>query len=318
MASSPGLVNTCAQAARDKACRPHAVGHGCATRPARPAGAIAPMPAEGPAPAPHLAHPGADRHAQHRRARLQPSSTKVMARPRCSGGTITPSAAAACGVNTAADSTEMARTGSSAAYLGISAATAVPHTEPQQRARQQPAPVEAGHQSSQCWRPDRHHDGGHRNQLPGHRHADLQGAGQVVERAGGHHHAAPDGEVAGQQRPARGRHAAPGSPDHLQRLGVDDVGGAAVDEADHVVEGLAEVQLVAVLLHIADVRRADRVFQPQQRVTLQDGLGSKTSTAARPGRPLFSAETRALSATSSAREVLTNSAVGFMRERSPA
>ena len=55
-------------------------------------------------------------------ARLQPSSTKVMAWPRCAGGTITPSAAAACGVNTAADSTEMARTGSSAAKLGISAA----------------------------------------------------------------------------------------------------------------------------------------------------------------------------------------------------
>jgi hypothetical protein len=59
---------------------------------------------------------------------------------------------------------------------------------------------------------------------------------------------------------------------HLQRLGVDEVGGLAIDEVDDVVERGLEVQLVAVLLHVADVRRADGVFQAQQRVALQDGL----------------------------------------------
>src|SRR5690606_37074973 len=59
---------------------------------------------------------------------------------------------------------------------------------------------------------------------------------------------------------------------HLQRAGVHDVGGCAADEIDHVVEGGAEVQLVAFLFDVADVRGADAVFQPQQRVALQDGF----------------------------------------------
>ena len=45
----------------------------------------------------------------------QPMNTKVMARPRCAGVLMKPAVAAACGVNTAADSTVMARTGHSQA-----------------------------------------------------------------------------------------------------------------------------------------------------------------------------------------------------------
>ena len=60
---------------------------------------------------------------------------------------------------------------------------------------------------------------------------------------------------------------------NLQRAGVDDVGGRAAQVAQHVVEGGAEIQLVVVVLDIADVRRADAVFHSQQRVALQDGLG---------------------------------------------
>ena len=45
----------------------------------------------------------------------QPRNTKVIARPRSCSGAITPMAAAACGVNTAAPSIVAARTGQSAA-----------------------------------------------------------------------------------------------------------------------------------------------------------------------------------------------------------
>ena len=45
----------------------------------------------------------------------QPTKMKVMARPRCSGAAMKPTAAAACGVNTAAPSIVSARSGHSAA-----------------------------------------------------------------------------------------------------------------------------------------------------------------------------------------------------------
>ena len=43
----------------------------------------------------------------------QPRKMKVMSRARCSGGAITPTAAAACGVKSAAPSIVIARTGNS-------------------------------------------------------------------------------------------------------------------------------------------------------------------------------------------------------------
>ena len=42
------------------------------------------------------------------------------------------------------------------------------------------------------------------------------------------------------------------SAPHLQRARIDDVGGCALDEVHHVVEGSAEVVLVARLLDVAD------------------------------------------------------------------
>ena len=60
---------------------------------------------------------------------------------------------------------------------------------------------------------------------------------------------------------------------HLERLGIDDVRRPSFDEVDDVLEGGAEVELVAVLLDVADVRRADRVLEAQQQMALQDRLG---------------------------------------------
>ena len=56
----------------------------------------------------------------------QPMKMKVIAPARCSGGVIAPIAAAACGVKTAAPRTVRARTGRSAAKLGIKAQSAWP------------------------------------------------------------------------------------------------------------------------------------------------------------------------------------------------
>jgi len=47
---------------------------------------------------------------------------------------------------------------------------------------------------------------------------------------------------------------------HLQGAGVDDVGGGALDEVHHIVKGSSKIQLVAVLLHIAEVGGADAVL----------------------------------------------------------
>ena len=59
---------------------------------------------------------------------------------------------------------------------------------------------------------------------------------------------------------------------HLQRPGIDDIAWHALDEIDHVVKCSAVIQLVAVLLDIADVGRANTVLQPQQGMTLQNRL----------------------------------------------
>ena len=59
---------------------------------------------------------------------------------------------------------------------------------------------------------------------------------------------------------------------NLQSARVDDVGGRAFDEIDHVVKCGTEVQLVAVLFHITNVRRTNAVFQSQQRMPLQNGF----------------------------------------------
>src|SRR5205085_442863 len=64
----------------------------------------------------------------------------------------------------------------------------------------------------------------------------------------------------------------PTSTHHLHRVRIEDVGRRAVDEVDDVLERGAEVELVAVLLDIADVRRANRILQTQQRRALQDRL----------------------------------------------
>ncbi len=48
---------------------------------------------------------------------------------------------------------------------------------------------------------------------------------------------------------------------NLQGAWVDDIGGCAFDVVHHVVESATEIQLVAVLLHIANVRCADTVLQ---------------------------------------------------------
>src|ERR1043165_7742850 len=58
----------------------------------------------------------------------------------------------------------------------------------------------------------------------------------------------------------------------LERLGVDDGRRVAADEVDDVAEGRLEVELVAVLLDVADVRRADGVLEAQQQVALEDRL----------------------------------------------
>src|SRR5436309_12217117 len=57
------------------------------------------------------------------------------------------------------------------------------------------------------------------------------------------------------------------STQDFQGLRIDDVRRRAIDEVDDVVERRAEIRLVAVLLDVADVRRADGVLQPQQGVT---------------------------------------------------
>ena len=50
---------------------------------------------------------------------------------------------------------------------------------------------------------------------------------------------------------------------HLQGTWIDDVGRRAFDEVDHIVKGGAEIQLVIVFFYVADVGRADAVFQTQ-------------------------------------------------------
>lgn len=50
---------------------------------------------------------------------------------------------------------------------------------------------------------------------------------------------------------------------NLKRARVDDIGWAALDEVHHVVKGGTKIKLIAVLFHIANVRRADAVFQAQ-------------------------------------------------------
>ena len=54
-----------------------------------------------------------------------------------------------------------------------------------------------------------------------------------------------------------------GLSSYLQSSGVHDVGGSASDEVDDVVKGCTKIHLIAVLLHVANMGRANAVFQPQ-------------------------------------------------------
>src|SRR3990167_5812481 len=121
MAISAGWVNTLAQLAHDSAAGRTPSGIARHT-PTAATSASSPTPPKAQR-QPQVSPIKADSGMPSTDASDQPSSAKVIAWPRCAGGTITPSAAAACGVNNAADSTEMARTGSNAAKLGISADT---------------------------------------------------------------------------------------------------------------------------------------------------------------------------------------------------
>src|SRR5674476_1550200 len=63
------------------------------------------------------------------------------------------------------------------------------------------------------------------------------------------------------------------STKNLYRARIDNVGWRAFDEVDHIVKGGAKVQLIIVLLDVADVRSTNAILQPQQRVALQNGFG---------------------------------------------
>ncbi len=56
----------------------------------------------------------------------------------------------------------------------------------------------------------------------------------------------------------------------LSASGLDRAQGLAVEVVDDVLECAAEVELVALVLDIADVRRADGIFHAQQAVALED------------------------------------------------
>ena len=159
------------------------------------------------------------------------------------------------------------------------------------------------------------------DQLAGRGRADLQRAADLVERARHHHHAGADHEIAGQQRPSSAAAQRGAAFERHRRTcsapGFTMLVGLPLMKLTTLSKACAEVQLVAVLLDVADVRRADAVLQPQQRVALQRSARSRTRRPRPcPGRPRLSAASSASGSTSSAREVLTNSAVGFMRERS--
>ena len=51
-----------------------------------------------------------------------------------------------------------------------------------------------------------------------------------------------------------------------------DVGGSDFDEIHHIVERCTKIKLIAVLLDIANVGRANAVLQPQQGMALKDGF----------------------------------------------
>src|SRR5664280_1615495 len=87
----------------------------------------------------------------------------------------------------------------------------------------------------------------------------------------------------GRSRGASSAPVMPSSPMHLERVGIDDVGRVAADEVDDVGEGRLEVELVAVLLDVADVRRADRVLETQQQRALQDRLALAHVDCRHPG-----------------------------------
>lgn len=114
-------------------------------------------------------------------------------------------------------------------------------------------------------------------------------------------------------RSTAGRRVCAISASDLQRARIDDVGGSAFDEVHDVVEGCAKVQLVAVLLHVADVGVQMQLSSRSSAWPWRIGSVSKTSTAASPGRPRFRALMSTSGCSSSARDVLTNKEVGFMR-----
>src|SRR5206468_12566555 len=59
---------------------------------------------------------------------------------------------------------------------------------------------------------------------------------------------------------------------HLQGTGIDNVGGRALDEVDDIVKCRTKIHFIAVLLDIANMRRADAVFEPSHCVDLQNGF----------------------------------------------
>ena len=61
------------------------------------------------------------------------------------------------------------------------------------------------------------------------------------------------------------------APD-LKGTGIDDIGWRAFDEVDHVVKRGTKIHLITVLFHIADMGRANAVFQAQQGVPLEYGF----------------------------------------------
>ena len=104
-----------------------------------------------------------------------------------------------------------------------------------------------------------------------------------------------------------------------QRFRIEDAGRRAVGKRQQVLKRGAEVQLVAVLLDIAEMRRRHHVAPSAAAAhPAASGSLSKTSSAARPGRPCSSAASSAPGAISSARLVLSSRALGFMRARSAA
>ena len=242
MPISTGCVSSSRQAARDSAAGRTPSGTARHTQAAATTASTATA-REGPAPAERSRRCSAPSGMPSTEASDQPRKTKVMARPRCSGGAMWPIAAAACGVNTAAPSTLAARTGQQPAVVGHQRSTAAwpaayqTSDQASSRRRSQPATTPAASGA-----PTAHHRGGDGDQLAGRAPpTPAASATRSFSEPATDHHAAADREVAAaakacaaprraapprraaqRPRPARRRHGAHRM--HLQRFGVDDVG----------------------------------------------------------------------------------------------